>query len=337
MGEARAWTTGGTQILLVAAANDSSILDRLRDIHASAMIYFDEALQSMPANKEERAYFDSYDRNLFETGYWGKATPELKRIGDELAGRLAAVAQETASTIARSPLLTEVDRREAGRAFKGMRAALRFLDFQFDEIEVLHDEGAVLGVQPPRESERKVNPADAKEAFAKWFSSLQNRLELADLRPNEGSEVSIGGARPIAAGYRPNTAFIMMWISKERPELEDVCARIKECFAKFGIKAVRADDIEHEDVITQQILDEIKTSEFLIADLTGERPSVYYEVGFAHALGRRVILYRKSGTQIHFDLAAYNCPEYRNLKELGDLLMRRLESMTGAPPKITAL
>jgi hypothetical protein len=127
----------------------------------------------------------------------------------------------------------------------------------------------------------------------------------------------------------PNTAFILMAMDKNDNLLPDVHNTIKEVCSLFNIIAQRADDIEHAEKITDVILNKIRTSQYIIADLTSERPNVYYEVGFAHAIGKHPILYRRENTKIHFDLILHNVPEYKNCSELKEKLIHRFEAILG--------
>ena len=164
-----------------------------------------------------------------------------------------------------------------------------------------------------------------------YFSS-KTSLSFTDIRSPEGVYYP---QTPETGKYelKRNKAFILMAMDSEDPELEDVYQTIKDVCASYDIKAYRANEIEHQDRITDRILSEIKTCEFLIADLSHERPNVYYEIGYAHANKKRQILYRKKGTKLHFDLLVHNVHEYKNITDLRELLNKRLEAILGRSAK----
>lgn len=145
---------------------------------------------------------------------------------------------------------------------------------------------------------------------------------------------SLHSATPVCRReIKKGVALIIMAIDPKKPELEDINTTIKEVCSLFGIKAYRSDEIEHQERITDVILNEIKSCEFLIADLTLEKPNVYYEVGYAHAIGKKPILFRKQGTMLHFDLSIHNVPEYKNVTTLRKLLTTRFEAILGPKTK----
>jgi hypothetical protein len=209
-----------------------------------------------------------------------------------------------------------------------MLAAIHFRQYQQWGVRVHHDEDVVLGVDPPSQEEKPVRDvARARRLFDGAVFSIGDLIDL--LSPAETVQAVAAGS----ATYRPNTAFIMTAIDKNRPELEDIKNSIKEVCREFGISAVTADELEHQGAITDRVLEEIETNEFLIADLTGERPNVYYEVRHAHARSKRVHLFRKTGTKLHFDVAHRNCPEYANITDLKEQLRKRMGTLTNQPRK----
>lgn len=294
-------------------------------LNEQATAFFDVALAE--CSEDSSPYRMNHDEG--RNAYWDKLSQESRQLSQKAQETLLNVIALIIPTLKASPVLDESDEKDVGRCVKRMRAALKLRKYQSWDIEVLHNEGTVLGVTPSGQSEDECSPpSDARKAFFECVERLEGITQLLKITPANIPDGLPAKNPNLSQSYRPNTAFIMMPIDNGDPENEDVYAAYKECFSKFGVKAVRADEIEHEDVITKRIIEEIRTSEFLVGDLTNERPSVYYEIGYAHSLGRRVILYRKANTSIHFDLAAYNCPEYKNITELKSFLMKRLEEVT---------
>ena len=302
----------------------SEIRERLSALTTAGQSYFDSLMEEV--EPISHMYFDSPDR------FWDRLDEGHRDFSAKLRAELLDPVRMISNCMASSSLLMEADARDLSRSAKSIRACLRLRRFSAWDTEVLHDEGTVLGVQQAGQSDDQfVEPSEARTIFLREMRKLQDLVDLLDVSANQ----NVGGVNlnpQVSAHQESNTAFIMMMIDPERPELEDLYNTYKECFAKFEISAIRADEIEHQETITDKTIEKIKRSEFLLADVSGERPNVYYEIGYAHALGRKVILYRGNETKLHFDIAGYNCPVYENLSSLRKLLMGRLEHMTNRKP-----
>ena len=312
--------------------SEDSILDlraRFRQIANDGDVFFKKAAREQPSpDKAPLGYSTEYDPDT----YWNPLTPSTKEQSKDIVSRVLHNCAALARAARNSPLTGPEDVDDIRVAAKAISDALKLREYWFRDAEAIHDEGTVLGIRKAEQSDRQCSlPNSAHDAFARNLTRIASVLKLVEVGgeksgPQEQSTLGASGK------YRPGSAFIMMWMDPNNPELTDVADTVRGVFQEFGFRANRADDIQHEGQISDRILNEIKTAEILFADLSGTRPNVYYEVGFAHALNKRVILFRKAGTPIHFDLAGYNCPEYINQHDLREKLTKRLISLTNRNP-----
>lgn len=67
-------------------------------------------------------------------------------------------------------------------------------------------------------------------------------------------------------------------------------------------------------------LEMIMQTDFVIADLSYERPSCYYELGYLQAMKKKVYLLAEQSTVIHQLLTPEQIIFYSNIKEYDDVI-----------------
>ena len=121
------------------------------------------------------------------------------------------------------------------------------------------------------------------------------------------------------------------------PARNTICETIKE----LGYKPRIVNREPHNDLIDLKIYELIRESRFVVADLTWNRQSVYYEVGFAHGLGLEVVLTCRSDhleddkddfRRVHFDLSHRNILVWKDEAELCEKLRDHIYQSFGALP-----
>lgn len=99
------------------------------------------------------------------------------------------------------------------------------------------------------------------------------------------------------------------------PEFDDVYGVIKHVVgsatALEGGRCFRLDDARPAGRITDRLLAELRAATLCLADVTGSKPNVMWELGFAMALTKPTIVLTQSLAELPFDIRDMQTIEYR--------------------------
>jgi hypothetical protein len=123
-------------------------------------------------------------------------------------------------------------------------------------------------------------------------------------------------------GGIPGTCFVAMAFGEEFDPIYDHA--IEPAINACGLRPIRVDRIEHNKIVNDVMLGELRRAQVVVADVTGQRAGVYFEAGFAIGLGREVIWCCRDDEmdKVHFDTRQYGHVVWKD----GPDLRRRLEA-----------
>lgn len=136
-----------------------------------------------------------------------------------------------------------------------------------------------------------------------------------------------GGGEEAEFEYREGLVFVGMCFNGA--ENDERFAVIRDVCEELELEAVRADMVVGSTCITDDAKALIDEAEFVIFEISGDRPSVYHEIGYAesgHPLEDTLILAAKS-TVPAFNIQSRRIHFYGTLKEMRRLLRQQLEAM----------
>jgi len=127
----------------------------------------------------------------------------------------------------------------------------------------------------------------------------------------------------------PGRCFVAMSFDKSLDGLytDGIEGAIRDC----GYMPVRLDRENYNENINDRMLAEIRLAQFIVADFTGQKHGVYFEAGFALALGRPVmwLCSENDFKNVHFDTNHYNHIVWRDATDLRQKLADRIRATIG--------
>ena len=113
----------------------------------------------------------------------------------------------------------------------------------------------------------------------------------------------------------PNLIFVLMSFNTAYDEVFDEFVDAAK-LVDSSLIVKRIDKQRGFYKITDEILKNISQARLLICDLTDERPNVYYELGYALGLNKKIIACARKDTKLHFDIKDFRVIPYTTTSQL---------------------
>ena len=128
-----------------------------------------------------------------------------------------------------------------------------------------------------------------------WEGSNLDELdsESADRLVSEVKERLVSGIR--------RKCFVIMPFTSAPEEDPVYDAAVKPAVLESGLYPKRADEFRRPGNAITMMIEGIISCDCAVADITGLNPNVMYEIGFAHALGKRVVILKSLGSSDTLD------------------------------------
>lgn len=162
------------------------------------------------------------------------------------------------------------------------------------------------------------------------WENIQNALgvslvEAANLVGHSGIAVTpVFGSRPEL--YGSSHVFVIMPFDSA---LDVVYGQVKKTCDQLRLRVERADDIFSASRVMEDIWNSICNSGIIVADCTGRNANVFYEIGIAHTVGKKVILLAQSTSDVPSDITHFRYIKYdkssAGLRILGKKLKKTLD------------
>ena len=185
---------------------------------------------------------------------------------------------------------------------------------------------------------RSVSEVSLYKTSKKISGTLRDELKIVDFEKNNCTSEILNEVRKEQSSNESksllqksfseieNQVFVIMKFGDEQLD-SAYDGVIEPLILENKLASIRVDKIRDSGKINDQILENIAKSKFIISDLTGERPNCYYETGFAHALGKELILTIREKEKIHFDLAGYRFIIWKTESDLRKKLKAQIKSI----------